>query len=116
MPDMPKKPPRSVSAQEAAEEVVEELYRLAEIIKSPSGDNLSGREDEKHLATERLAELLDMAGPGSLPEAQTEHEWVLDVLQDLAQYAESRNLGDLNRLLLDARFVAAQMLEEGYAN
>ncbi|MBK0328541.1 hypothetical protein I5535_14725 [Rhodobacteraceae bacterium F11138] len=118
MADTPKKTHRMVAAQDSAEKMVEELYRLAEIIQSPSGDSRHERADRKHNAEQRMAKLLKESGGdfGNEAAAPLQHEWVLDVLQDLAQYAETQELWDLNRLLVDARFVATQMLAEARAH
>ncbi len=118
MPDTPKKTRQPFSATESAEKMVEELYRLAEIIQTPAGNSPGERLENKQRASQRMVDLMDRGGAAarSDPAGQADHEWVLDVLDDLARYAENRSLWDLNRLLVDARFVAAQMLAEDRAN
>jgi len=34
------------------------------------------------------------------------HDWILEVLQDLAEYAGRNSLNDLSEMILDAEFIA----------
>ncbi len=114
MSDKLKKLPRKDAAVRSAQNMVDELYRLAEIIQTASDEDCSESQERRHMAAVRMAELMqpDRDRRGAEFSSQANHEWVLDVLEDLAQYAAYQNLVNLNRLLVDARFVAGQMLED----
>ncbi|MFD3190127.1 hypothetical protein ACFMPD_07610 [Sedimentitalea sp. HM32M-2] len=121
MPHHDKQTSRDPFVQGPGGKLVQELYHLAETLHAPT------KGPAQRQASIRLAEILKgdkmdkpahPADPDRLEtdariDRQTQHQWVLDVLRDLAAYAEDRNLDDLKHMLQDAHDVAAQMLDDG---
>lgn len=89
--------------------LIEELYRLAEIVQSDAGN---GDSERKRIAAERMADILqsNAATHPARPQRNTEHRWILDVLLDLVQYAETYDLEDVDKILNEARFKTTQIL------
>ncbi|MDU9003929.1 hypothetical protein [Sedimentitalea todarodis] len=89
--------------------IIEELYRLAEIVQSTEGN---GDSERKRIAAERMADILQtsVAANPPRPKRNAEHRWILDVLLDLVQYAETYDLEDVDKILNDARFKTTQIL------
>lgn len=89
--------------------LIEELYRLAEIVQS---DTQNGDSERKRIAAERMAEILKASAliHPPQPPRNTEHRWILDVLLDLLHYAETYDLEDVDKVLSEARFKTTQIL------
>lgn len=89
--------------------LIEELYRLAEIVQSDVGN---GEGERKRIAAERMADILKTSAARHPPQPQrnAEHRWILDVLLDLVQYAETYDLEDVDKILNEARFKTTQIL------
>ncbi|MBJ6371105.1 hypothetical protein [Sedimentitalea arenosa] len=95
-------------------EAIDELYRLAEILMGPTHADDRGTLSRRRVAKLRMDELLrSLDSPDAAHEEPfATHKWVLDVLQDLAAYAEERNLAELHRILMDARYLAFHALKD----
>lgn len=89
--------------------LIEELYRLAEIVQS---DTQNGDRERKRIAAERMAAILKATAETYPPQPQRsiEHRWILDVLLDLVHYAETYDLDDVGELLNETRFKTSQIL------
>lgn len=100
-------------AKSASSEMIEEMYRLAEVLMEASENNLERQMARKRIAAVQMADLLNSinARKPRATESKAEHRWVLDVLNDLASYAEQRDLPELHRILVDARFQSFRLLE-----
>lgn len=86
-----------------AEEVAE-LYRLSDIVFGLHTDGNQPDVQQVIKARKRLAQLVENSErPPAASVAPTDHSWVLNVLQDLSIYAESKGLETLQQNLLKAR-------------
>lgn len=96
-------------AKKFDQSLVEELYELADIIQS-ADDRLEI--ERKRIAAERMAQLLkdSQEGETSGMKRNLEHRWILDVLFDLIRYAETHDLAEIDRVISETRFKAAQIL------
>lgn len=94
-------------------EMIEEMYRLAEVLMETSENNQERQMARKRIAAVQMADLLNSinARTPAATQSKAEHRWVLDVLNDLASYAEQRDLSDLHSVLADARFKAFRLLQ-----
>jgi hypothetical protein len=101
--------PKGRFTRDMDERLVEELFRLAEIVQSASGEHDAERQ---RIAAQRMADILQESRDNNPPQPprNPQHRWILDVLLDLIAYAETHNLGEIDRVLSDTRFKASQIL------
>ncbi|MGV6847618.1 MAG: hypothetical protein ACWA5A_04490 [Marinibacterium sp.] len=96
-------------AQSAAEQI-EELFRLADMASARSKASNLEEARQRERARERLARILDRETAPGDSDPEVSHEWVLDVLSDLAAYANRHNLVELEETLRVTQFAAILLL------
>lgn len=100
-----------VGISQAQVELAEELFRLAEqVAASPDGASLA-EQRRKEWARQRLRRAIDT---GVKVESQashsTNHVWIVDVLSDVADYAQHNQLQLLHEYLRDTQFLVLELL------
>jgi len=106
-PDDPK-PARPKQTDTANQ--IEELFRLADMASSRNRSTTLEDARQRERARQRLARILEHDRSSAPQDAEVSHDWVLDVLSDLAAYANRHELVELEETLRVTQFAAILLL------
>ena len=95
-------------------EIVEELYRLADLLHSGIAELDPEASQRRNWAGQRFRRLIDHEAETSEVVGRSgSHAWIIDVLSDLVHYADSEGLDELSTCLRDTLTFVEELLGSG---